>query len=77
MNKYLRNINTDEQGLSDVYDVLRAFNVTDPAVAHAVKKLLYDQDIRESIEALGRVPKIQRRESPSLDDFLDLPPNTF
>lgn len=23
-----------------MYDVLRAFNVTDPAIAHAVKKLL-------------------------------------
>ncbi|CAN8140429.1 hypothetical protein THIOSC13_1910004 [uncultured Thiomicrorhabdus sp.] len=27
-------------GLMDVYDVLNAFEVTDPMIAHAVKKLL-------------------------------------
>lgn len=46
MNKYLRAIqpsqrepNTNEL-LVDVYDVLVAFNVTCPARAHAIKKLL-------------------------------------
>lgn len=41
-NKYEREI-TDRQGNSatvDVYDVLKAFNVTCPATQHAVKKLL-------------------------------------
>jgi len=41
-NKYERKI-TDRQGNSatvDVYDVLKAFNVTCPATQHAVKKLL-------------------------------------
>lgn len=40
MSRYHRSIRRNEEGKSDVYDVLRAFNVTDPAVAHAVKKLL-------------------------------------
>ncbi len=64
-NKYLRTIK-DARGLEalvDVYDVLRAFEVHDPAVAHAVKKLLCPgsrgvkgraQDINEAVEALGR-----------------------
>lgn len=41
-NKYEREI-TDRKGNSavvDVYDVLKAFNVTCPATQHAVKKLL-------------------------------------
>ena len=45
MNKYLRAIQPsviDEKGnrLVDVYDVLVAFEVTCPARAHAIKKLL-------------------------------------
>lgn len=47
----------------DVYSVLWAFDVTDPAVAHAVKKLLmpgqrgsktYVQDLEEARDALDR-----------------------
>lgn len=47
----------------DVYDVLNTFNVTDPAVAHAVKKLLClgirghkdeIQDLEEVIQAVER-----------------------
>lgn len=47
----------------DVYRVLELFNVTDPAVAHAIKKLLcagqrgvksYDQDIHEALKSLLR-----------------------
>ena len=40
MSRYHRTIARNAEGQSDVYDVLRAFNVTDPAVAHAIKKLL-------------------------------------
>jgi hypothetical protein len=46
----------------DVYDVLRAFEVTDPAIAHAVKKLLVtggrnggkskEQDLHEALWSL-------------------------
>lgn len=47
----------------DVYRVLAAFGVADPAIQHAVKKLLcagsrghkdFDADINEAIEALHR-----------------------
>jgi len=47
----------------DVYDVLHTFNVDNPAIAHAVKKMLcagtrgykdYQQDIQEAIDSLER-----------------------
>ena len=38
LNKYMREIKPDVW--VDVYDVLRAFNVTDAAFQHAIKKLL-------------------------------------
>lgn len=47
----------------DVYSVLDAFDVTDPGIQHAVKKLLCAgirgkasraQDIKEAIDALSR-----------------------
>ena len=48
----------------DVYSVLKLFEVTDPAIAHAVKKLLVpgkrtagktrEQDIREAVVSLNR-----------------------
>ena len=59
-NKYKRNINGVE---ADVYDVLVAFGVTNPAIAHAVKKLLAggqrgykdkEQDYKESIVSIER-----------------------
>jgi hypothetical protein len=37
MHKYQRKLRTET---IDVYDVLKAFNVINPAVQHAVKKLL-------------------------------------
>lgn len=49
-------------GSVDVYSVLRAFSVTDPAIAHAVKKLLCAgirgkgderQDLTEAVDALN------------------------
>ncbi len=52
----------------DVYDVLTAFNVTNPADAHAIKKMLMpgkrgvksaNQDRREAIEALERAIQLE------------------
>ena len=70
MSKYTRQITqtlTDEdQGFTidvDVYDILRAFNVTDPAIQHAVKKLLCTgirghkdsrQDLEEAVQSIER-----------------------
>lgn len=51
----------------DVYDVLKAFNVTCPALQHAAKKVLCaglrghkdtEKDIREAIEALERAEQL-------------------
>lgn len=60
---YHKSIRHNSDGLSDVYDVLRAFEVTDPAIAHAVKKLLAPgkriggkemiQDLREAVWSLN------------------------
>lgn len=47
----------------DVYDVLRLFDVVEPALQHAIKKLLmpgkrgkgdYEQDLREAIQSITR-----------------------
>lgn len=57
-NKYKRQVLTTEGAVSiDVYDVLMAFAVKDPAIQHAIKKLLapgqrgdknYLQDLQEA-----------------------------
>ena len=64
-NKYDRTIK-DRQGnvaVVDVYDVLKAFNVTNPADQHAIKKMLCmglrghkdaAQDRQEAIQSLQR-----------------------
>jgi hypothetical protein len=70
MNKYAREITQtladEDQGFTisvDVYDVLRAFNVTDPAIQHAIKKLLCTgirghkdsrQDLEEAVQSIER-----------------------
>lgn len=63
MNKYLRKIKTDAFDMVDVYAVLVAFNVTCPARAHAIKKLLCAgqrgkgsalQDLNEALQAVAR-----------------------
>ena len=66
INKYKREIN----GTSiDVYDVLKAFNVTNPATAHAVKKLLASgkrgykdviQDLEEAKASISRAVELER-----------------
>jgi hypothetical protein len=60
-NKYSRVLRSGE--LLDVYDVLDAFKVENPAVQHALKKMLcsgsrgykdYQTDIQEAIDSLER-----------------------
>lgn len=52
----------------DVYDVLTAFNVTNPATAHAIKKLLMpgnrghkstEQDLKEALDSIDRAIEIE------------------
>ena len=70
MSTYTRQITQtladEDQGFTisvDVYDVLRAFSVTDPAIQHAIKKLLCTgirghkdtrQDLEEAIQSIER-----------------------
>lgn len=68
--KYIRNIhNSNGELLADVYDVLKAFGVTCPARAHAIKKLLCAglrdkgdelNDVYESIDACIRATELLR-----------------
>ncbi|QDP52406.1 MAG: hypothetical protein Unbinned96contig1001_23 [Prokaryotic dsDNA virus sp.] len=59
-NKYLKELRELKKEI-DVYDVLDAFGVENPAVQHAIKKMLaagnrgykdYQQDIDEAIQSL-------------------------
>lgn len=76
MSKYDKHIwvrDTEDQstryeGVIDVYDVLEAFNVSCPAVQHAVKKLLdagnrgykgRKQDLQEARESLSRAIQLE------------------
>ena len=70
MSKYTRTITQtisgEDRGCSlavDVYDVLRAFSATDPAIQHAIKKLLCTgirghknsrQDLEEAVQSIHR-----------------------
>lgn len=65
MNKYQRRING---AVLDVYDILVAYDVTCPATAHAVKKLLMPgargsksklQDLVEASHALARAIELE------------------
>jgi hypothetical protein len=68
-NIYTKNftLRMHENKTFDVYDVLRAFEVTDPAIAHAVKKLLVtggrnggkskEQDLQEALWSLKEAIK--------------------
>jgi len=86
VNNYMRRIKTIKVGMKkingkmipayrdvyvDVYDVIRAFNVTDPAMAHAIKKCLAAgqrgakdsiKDKNESIQAIERSIVIEEEE---------------
>ena len=68
MNPYRRKIPVGKDGLSDIYDVLTAFNVTCPATQHALKKLLLPgvrtggksrvQDLEEAVQAIQRAVEL-------------------
>jgi hypothetical protein len=86
VNKYAREITQtladEDQGFSisvDVYDVLRAFDVTDPAIQHAIKKLLCTgirghkdtrQDLEEAIQSIERALDVVKAEE-KLATFAD------
>ncbi len=72
-NHYFKSV----EGLThiDVYRVLALFEVTDPAIQHAVKKLLVaghrgtkntSKDVREAIDSLERWQQMREEESPGL-----------
>lgn len=71
MNKYQRLIRNalGEEIIVDVYDVLQAFQVTDPAIAHAVKKALapgqrghksYEEDLNDISVSIDRAKDLHR-----------------
>lgn len=74
--KYIRTIypredEPSQEGIKvDVYNVLDAYEVDNPAIAHAIKKLLcaglrnkgsFTQDCREAIDAINRGITLQER----------------
>jgi hypothetical protein len=68
VNKYLRDCPYSKV---DVYRVLEIFQVTSPAIQHAVKKLLctgirggkdFDQDLEEAIQALTRLQGMRKED---------------
>jgi hypothetical protein len=70
VNKYLRDCPYSKV---DVYRVLEIFQVTNPAIQHAVKKLLctgirgggkdFDQDLAESIQTLVRLQEMRKEDA--------------
>lgn len=70
--KYKKDISNLETSFIDVYRVLSLFNVTDPCIQHAIKKLLCagdrgvkdkEQDIREAKDCLSRYFAMRVEES--------------
>ena len=63
-NPYTRTLPTYPDGTSDIYCVLKGYEVTCPAIAHAVKKLLapgcrsggksYIQDLEEAMQSIQK-----------------------
>jgi hypothetical protein len=86
-NKYQKQINDIDGfaiGLVDVYSVLSAFEVVEPGLQHAIKKLLmpgargkgdYQSDLKEAVQAIERTiichAGLNNRRKPS-----ELLPNT-
>jgi len=69
--KYRRVVGDLGNKPSDVYDILKAFNVTCPATQHAVKKLLcpgmrgdknYLRDLREAGQSVARAVQLAERD---------------
>lgn len=68
VNKYKRKVG--DTGLYlDVYDVIAVFDINNPALQHALKKILctgqrgykdFEQDTKEAIQALERAPDVQK-----------------
>ncbi|TAK97504.1 MAG: hypothetical protein EPO08_21175 [Rhodospirillaceae bacterium] len=69
-NKYIKNIKLDDGSFIeiDVYDVLQAWNVTNPAIQHGIKKLLQPgergtkskrQDIEEARQSIVRALELE------------------
>ena len=65
-NKYKRKVPTLE---IDVYDILKAFKVVNPATQHAIKKLLCAgdrgykdkvQDLKEALASISRAIELER-----------------
>lgn len=69
-NKYKRKVPTLE---IDVYDILKAFNVTNPATQHAIKKLLcagdrgYKDEVQDLKEALASISRAIELESDNVE----------
>lgn len=69
-NPYTRTLPTYPDGTSDIYCVLKGYNVTDPAIAHAVKKLLvpgcrsggksYTQDLEEAMQSIQKAIDLEK-----------------
>lgn len=67
---YRRTLPTYEDGTSDVYTVLKGYEVTCPAIAHAVKKLLapgcrsggksYTQDLEEAMQSIQKAIELEK-----------------
>jgi CRISPR/Cas system CMR subunit Cmr4 (Cas7 group RAMP superfamily) len=74
-NKYKRTVPSTE---IDVYDVLVAFNVTNPATAHAIKKLLAPgqrgskdaiTDLMEAGQSIERAVQLEKAEKKDIGFF--------
>lgn len=69
-NPYTRTIPTYPDGTSDIYCVLKGYEVTCPAIAHAVKKLLapgcrsggksYIQDLEEAMQSIQKAIDLEK-----------------
>lgn len=68
-NKYKVNIKGVE---ADVYDILQAYEITNPAIQHAVKKILkagqrgYKDKSQDYDEAIQSIERAKELESPTL-----------
>jgi len=64
LTKYERKIKGE---VIDIYDIIKAYNITNPATAHAVKKLLRNgdgtkskkQDFNEAIDSIKRAIELE------------------
>ena len=69
-NPYTRTLPTYPDGTSDIYCVLKGYEVTCPAIAHAVKKLLapgcrsggqsYTQDLEEAMQSIQKAIELEK-----------------